>query len=250
LHPLLRRNAAVIRRDPDFRADINRLERALRATEGTQLVDSGSSSADERTLATAPDPARVKNSKARLVIGGAITTAVLTAGVVFAPRFVSTTQNGAASQEAAQQSTVRPESPPRPTTTPNASKAESKATPSQTVDTAAPPTKAESAAPPSTLDLAVFAGLWQSENQSQCHPYWRISVNGDIVHWQSSTNRVSWTTVIKQSARVISGRLVFTTNGQVVNGGREFGLRDGRLVLVAPFGGLMQCPYTRVAVER
>jgi hypothetical protein len=35
LHPLLRRNAAVIRRDPDFRDDIDKLADALRASVGT-----------------------------------------------------------------------------------------------------------------------------------------------------------------------------------------------------------------------
>lgn len=39
LHPLLRRNAAVIRRDPDFHDDVERLATALRATINTGVLD-------------------------------------------------------------------------------------------------------------------------------------------------------------------------------------------------------------------
>lgn len=48
LHPLLRRHAATIRRDPDFRDDIDRLATALRASLRTGLLDLGSLGGDRR----------------------------------------------------------------------------------------------------------------------------------------------------------------------------------------------------------
>ncbi|MBY0568840.1 MAG: toll/interleukin-1 receptor domain-containing protein [Hyphomonadaceae bacterium] len=51
LHPLLRRHAASIRPDPDFRDDIDRLATALRASVRTGLLDLGVASAQRQVVA-------------------------------------------------------------------------------------------------------------------------------------------------------------------------------------------------------
>lgn len=53
LQPILRRNAAVIRRDPDFRDDLERLAKALRTSVRTGFVDFGSIGIERRS-ATEP----------------------------------------------------------------------------------------------------------------------------------------------------------------------------------------------------
>jgi hypothetical protein len=57
LHPLLRRHAATIRRDPDFRDDIDRLATTLRASLRTGFLDLGSLGGDRR-----PQPSSVQRA--------------------------------------------------------------------------------------------------------------------------------------------------------------------------------------------
>jgi hypothetical protein len=64
LHPLLRRHAATIRRDPDFRDDVERLAMALRASVRTGLLDI-SKVGDGRAVA-AQTPRRQKGRAALL----------------------------------------------------------------------------------------------------------------------------------------------------------------------------------------
>jgi hypothetical protein len=82
LHPLLRRHAATIRRDPDFRDDIDRLATALRASLRTGLLDLGSLGGDRR-----PQPSSVqrpsKASRMPLFIGGVVAVVLAVVAVGF-----------------------------------------------------------------------------------------------------------------------------------------------------------------------
>lgn len=75
LRPLLRRNAAIIRRDPDFHDDVERLATAIRASVNTGIIDL--SRIGGKASAPAPVTRERGVSRAPLLIGGAI-AAVLT----------------------------------------------------------------------------------------------------------------------------------------------------------------------------
>lgn len=85
LRPLLRRNAAIIRRDPDFHDDVERLATALRTSLNTGILDL--SKIGGKTAA--PAPARPHNeqkrSNAPLLIGGALAAVAIVALTVWQP---------------------------------------------------------------------------------------------------------------------------------------------------------------------
>jgi hypothetical protein len=56
LHPLLRRHAAIIRRNPDFHGDVNRLATALKASARTGVLDLASLSRESKAAAGARTP--------------------------------------------------------------------------------------------------------------------------------------------------------------------------------------------------
>ncbi len=70
VRPLLRRNAAIIRRDPDFHDDVERLAAAIRASVNTGIIDL--SKIGGKSAAGAPAPVRERNTRTPLLIGGAI----------------------------------------------------------------------------------------------------------------------------------------------------------------------------------
>lgn len=73
LKPLLRRNAAIIRRDPDFHDDVERLATAIRSSVNTGIIDLTKIAG--KPSASAPRMSERK-SPMRLVIGGAIAAAL------------------------------------------------------------------------------------------------------------------------------------------------------------------------------
>ena len=75
LRPLLRRNAAIIRRDPDFHDDVERLATALRASVNTGVLDLSKIGGK----AAGPAPVRERKSNAPLLIGGAVAAIALVA---------------------------------------------------------------------------------------------------------------------------------------------------------------------------
>jgi hypothetical protein len=84
LRPLLRRNAAIIRRDPDFHDDVERLATALRSSVSTGILDLSKIGGK----AAGPAPARAnaeKKSNAPLLIGGAVAALFAIALVVWQP---------------------------------------------------------------------------------------------------------------------------------------------------------------------
>lgn len=82
LHPLLRRHAATIRRDPDFRDDLERLATALRASVRTGLLDLGALGGDRRPPPP-PVPRSSDASRTPLLIGGAMAAALALLAVGF-----------------------------------------------------------------------------------------------------------------------------------------------------------------------
>ncbi|WP_395647382.1 SUMF1/EgtB/PvdO family nonheme iron enzyme [Terricaulis sp.] len=78
LHPLLRRHAAVIRRDPDFRDDVGKLSAALSASVKTGLLDL-SSIGGERRAATAPSSSPPRRNAVMMFVGGVAVALVLVA---------------------------------------------------------------------------------------------------------------------------------------------------------------------------
>jgi formylglycine-generating enzyme required for sulfatase activity len=87
LKPLLRRNAAIIRRDPDFHDDVERLATALRASVNTGVLDL--SKIGGKAAGPAPTAAPRK-SNMPLLIGGAVAAIVLVAIGFGASRYLPT----------------------------------------------------------------------------------------------------------------------------------------------------------------
>jgi hypothetical protein len=89
LRSLLRRNAAIIRRDPDFHDDVERLATALRSSISTGILDLSKIGGK----AARPAPARAhaeKKINAPLLIGGAIAAVALVAVGFWVSRHVPT----------------------------------------------------------------------------------------------------------------------------------------------------------------
>jgi hypothetical protein len=82
LHPLLRRHAATIRRDPDFRDDIDRLAKALRASMRTGLLDLGSLGGDRRPQSSAVQRPS-KADRMPLLIGGIVAGVLAVSAIGF-----------------------------------------------------------------------------------------------------------------------------------------------------------------------
>lgn len=82
LHPLLRRHAATIRRDPDFRDDIDRLATALRASVRTGFLDLASLGGDRRSQASSVQRPS-KANRTPLLIGGIVAGALALAVIGF-----------------------------------------------------------------------------------------------------------------------------------------------------------------------
>ena len=80
LLPLLRRNAAIIRRDPDFHDDVERLATAIRSSVNTGVIDL--SKIGGKAVAAAP-VMRERNNRTPLLIGGAITAALVLVAIGF-----------------------------------------------------------------------------------------------------------------------------------------------------------------------
>lgn len=78
LRPLLRRNAASIRRDPDFHDDVERLASAIRSSVNTGIIDFSKIGA--RTGASPSRPSR-ERTNARLLVAGAAVLALAATGV-------------------------------------------------------------------------------------------------------------------------------------------------------------------------
>jgi hypothetical protein len=76
LHPLLRRHAAIIRRDPDFHDDVARLVSALRSSVQTGKLDLAYLGADRKATAETPPPRR-SSLRGWALPAGAVATALL-----------------------------------------------------------------------------------------------------------------------------------------------------------------------------
>ncbi|MFZ4603380.1 MAG: toll/interleukin-1 receptor domain-containing protein [Caulobacterales bacterium] len=72
LQRLLRRNAAIIRRDPDFHDDVERLASAIRSSVNTGSLDLSKIGGDRKTRASAPAKRPREGNRAQLLIGGGI----------------------------------------------------------------------------------------------------------------------------------------------------------------------------------
>jgi hypothetical protein len=81
LKALLRRNAAIIRRDPDFHDDVDRLATAIRSSVNTGIIDL--SKIGGKSAGPAPAPSRERTNRAPLLIGGAIAAALALVAVGF-----------------------------------------------------------------------------------------------------------------------------------------------------------------------
>jgi formylglycine-generating enzyme required for sulfatase activity len=81
LKPLLRRNAAIIRRDPDFHDDVERLATAIRSSVNTGIIDL--SKIGGKSAAPAPAPSRERTNRTPLLISGAIAAALALVAIGF-----------------------------------------------------------------------------------------------------------------------------------------------------------------------
>jgi formylglycine-generating enzyme required for sulfatase activity len=81
LKALLRRNAAIIRRDPDFHDDVERLATAIRSSVNSGIIDL--SKIGGKSAGPAPAPSRERTNRAPLLIGGAIAAALALVAVGF-----------------------------------------------------------------------------------------------------------------------------------------------------------------------
>jgi formylglycine-generating enzyme required for sulfatase activity len=133
LKPLLRRNAAIIRRDPDFHDDVERLATAIRSSVNTGIIDLskiGGSSAGP-----ALEPSRERNNRTPLLIGGAITAALALVAIGFGvsrwlpPQGVEVVEDQTATSEPAPQDATETQQP-------------------QTQPSASPPTQSIPVTPP------------------------------------------------------------------------------------------------------
>ncbi len=79
LKPLLRRNAAIIRRDPDFHDDVERLATAIRSSVNTGVIDLSKIGGKSVGLA----PSRERTNRIPLLIGGAIAAALAIVAIGF-----------------------------------------------------------------------------------------------------------------------------------------------------------------------
>jgi formylglycine-generating enzyme required for sulfatase activity len=80
LKPLLRRNAAIIRRDPDFHDDVERLATAIRSSVNTGIIDLSKIGGKAST----PVPVtRERTNRTPLLIGGVIAAALALVAIAF-----------------------------------------------------------------------------------------------------------------------------------------------------------------------
>ena len=136
LKPLLRRNAAIIRRDPDFHDDVERLATALRASINTGILDlskiggKASASTVQRSRAGRQTP---------LLIGGLIAAAVALVAVgVGVSRWLAA-QNAQPAEQQTTATTPSTSGSERPTQTPAQSAPSALSpTPTQSTSTTAP----------------------------------------------------------------------------------------------------------------
>ncbi len=93
MRALVRRNAAVIRRDPDFRADIDRLANALRQSVRTGFLDLDSLKGEHRQ-----SPVRVRQGAGGMLIAGSILATVLIGLGLIASRWLTPVQSDVEAQ--------------------------------------------------------------------------------------------------------------------------------------------------------
>jgi formylglycine-generating enzyme required for sulfatase activity len=100
MRPLLRRNAAIIRRDPDFHDDVERLAAAIRASVNTGIIDL--SKIGGKSAGSAPAPTRERGpNRAPLWIGAALALLALGYGAWrFAPALLQGVQQEQVAEEA------------------------------------------------------------------------------------------------------------------------------------------------------
>lgn len=87
LHPLLRRHAAVIRRDPDFRDDVGKLSAALSESVKTGLLDLSSIGGGRKAM-PAPERAPPQRNAGMMFVGGVAVALALVAVGYGAWRFL------------------------------------------------------------------------------------------------------------------------------------------------------------------
>jgi formylglycine-generating enzyme required for sulfatase activity len=152
LKALLRRNAAIIRRDPDFHDDVERLATAIRSSVNTGIIDL--SKIGGKSAGPAPAPSRERINRAPLLIGGAIAAALALVAVGFGVSRWLPTQGS----ETAEEQTATVESAPQdgteaqqPQTQPAPVQQPSAAPPTQSAETPQPatPEPVASSPPPS-----------------------------------------------------------------------------------------------------
>jgi hypothetical protein len=106
LRPLLQRNAAIIRRDPDFHDDVERLATALRASVSSGVLDLSKIGGNAGS-GPAPPPSK---SRAPLLIGGAIAVILLGTLSLWQPWRPASViaDDGESVREVAAESIIRP----------------------------------------------------------------------------------------------------------------------------------------------
>lgn len=145
LAPLLRRNAAIIRRDPDFHDDVERLAAAIRASVNTGIIDLskiGGKAAGPAPAAHARTP-----NRAPLWIAAALAVLALGYGAWrFAPALLQSAQQEQVAEDVAGSvgDVVADGGPPPVTDAPRETQQPSAAPPTQSATTTPPaPTRAE-----------------------------------------------------------------------------------------------------------
>lgn len=78
LHPLLRRHAATIRRDPDFHDDVGKLTAALRQSVGAGVLDLSALGGEKKAAAARPAP-RGERRQGMMFVGGIVAALTLVA---------------------------------------------------------------------------------------------------------------------------------------------------------------------------
>lgn len=148
LRPLLRRNAAIIRRDPDFHDDVERLATALRASVNTGILDLSKIGGQSSSAGSAP---RARStSRAPMMIAAAV--ALLAAGYgawrflpgAFSPPPAEQVVDGVSESDAAPGAS-EPAATPSPT---ESAPDVAQEPPAQQQRTTAPPTQSATTTPP------------------------------------------------------------------------------------------------------
>lgn len=238
LKPLLRRNAAIIRRDPDFHDDVERLAAAIRSSVNTGIIDL--SKIGGKSAGPAPASSRERNNRTSLLIGGAIATALVLAASGFGVSRWLPTQGGETSEE--QTAAVEPApqdgtETQQPQTQEPLAQQPSASSPTQSASATPPaPTRVEepartaptTAAPPSGEGWRMIAGSWVVV-EGACAPIQTFSSDGSGL-----TSNGDW-------YRPIDGSSVRATfdNGAIYT----FQLRGERLHFANNVGGA--CVFRR-----